>query len=580
MNDIIIYTIESIFTSAILFIGFLLISKKSRVKYLRVYLLGIIAGSIILPVLNIDFFSTTEFKLIPNNVTHLTDKIEDPLLILQSDAVKSPSNAQISEPIKDSSFRKIDFVRGVSACYGLVVLFLFGKLIFSFLYVLKLKNKSVVVQSSNRKYYQVNKNNFVGASFFNWIFIDRTVSNTKLINTVYLHESVHRRQLHSIDILIAEIFCIVYWVNPIAWILKKRIRQNNEFDADYSLSQEISFSTYSDHLILLSSYNQNQTIMNYLSPHSLKIRIKKMSQKTGSNLWINNAISTVIFVLAFWLVSCNDPVGNEPVQKNELQQVKTITTRFVSHQPETKSKDSKVVAVANFNEDGSFDQFIQYMTYPYNFETPATREFWDEPNKNGILLIMDGLDVSHAEKNFLYGHQWPKQYAKIATKQHPIYNDSQFNYETSISYGNADLPIELKTVHQGLINNSFTLEPVYENFEYMDKRVTSYTRFRKINKNLIPRAYRNFIKIDSGSLFRASFQYIEDNLVGIFYKNVQYKFYYEGKQIVKSEYYLNDQLYNFREYLYNEDGMKMKTKIYNVNLEPEYTIYYEYEYYN
>lgn len=53
-------------------------------------------------------------------------------------------------------------------------------------------------------------------SFFGWISIGRELKNS---NTIALHESVHQTHLHSLDIIIIEIFKIFNWFNPIVYLL-------------------------------------------------------------------------------------------------------------------------------------------------------------------------------------------------------------------------------------------------------------------------------------------------------------------------------------------------------------------------
>ncbi len=46
------------------------------------------------------------------------------------------------------------------------------------------------------------------------------------------HEMIHAKQYHSADILLSEIFTIIFWFNPFAWLLKKTLKQNLEFLTD------------------------------------------------------------------------------------------------------------------------------------------------------------------------------------------------------------------------------------------------------------------------------------------------------------------------------------------------------------
>lgn len=69
-------------------------------------------------------------------------------------------------------------------------------------------------------------------SFFRWIFISETQIQTQEMAQILLHEQAHARQLHSLDILLAELTCALCWPNPVAWLLRREIRLNHEFLAD------------------------------------------------------------------------------------------------------------------------------------------------------------------------------------------------------------------------------------------------------------------------------------------------------------------------------------------------------------
>ena len=63
--------------------------------------------------------------------------------------------------------------------------------------------------------------------------------STEELENILLHEKVHSQQRHSIDVLVAHLFAIVFWINPIVWFYKKAIIQNLEFIADNNAIQQI-----------------------------------------------------------------------------------------------------------------------------------------------------------------------------------------------------------------------------------------------------------------------------------------------------------------------------------------------------
>ena len=69
-------------------------------------------------------------------------------------------------------------------------------------------------------------------SFFGWIFASPESHTPPALEEILVHEKTHVRQLHSIDIVLGEIVCILCWINPFVWLLKKEISSNHEYLAD------------------------------------------------------------------------------------------------------------------------------------------------------------------------------------------------------------------------------------------------------------------------------------------------------------------------------------------------------------
>lgn len=59
-------------------------------------------------------------------------------------------------------------------------------------------------------------------SFFQWIFINREVLHESQLQEILIHEQCHVEQKHSIDVMLSELFTIVCWFNPFAWLLKEK----------------------------------------------------------------------------------------------------------------------------------------------------------------------------------------------------------------------------------------------------------------------------------------------------------------------------------------------------------------------
>lgn len=117
-------------------------------------------------------------------------------------------------------------------------------------------------------------------SFFQWIFIHTDSHSKEEIDEILTHEQTHVRQWHSVDVIISEVVCILCWLNPFAWLMKREIRTNLEYMADARvLETGYDSKTYQYHLLGLSHHKAAATIYNSFNVLPLKKRIKMMNKK-------------------------------------------------------------------------------------------------------------------------------------------------------------------------------------------------------------------------------------------------------------------------------------------------------------
>ena len=117
-------------------------------------------------------------------------------------------------------------------------------------------------------------------SFFDWIFINPERHKSDEIEEIMMHELTHCQQLHSIDIIFSELFCIIFWFNPFVWLLKREVRLNLEYLADNSvLANGKDNKEYQYHLLGLTYRKNVATISNNFNVLPIKKRIKMMNKK-------------------------------------------------------------------------------------------------------------------------------------------------------------------------------------------------------------------------------------------------------------------------------------------------------------
>jgi beta-lactamase regulating signal transducer with metallopeptidase domain len=183
----------------------------------------------------------------------------------------------------------------------------------------KMLRKAEPIGNVSMNLYQVN-DNIIPFSFGNAIYINRHLHDEDELQEIIRHEFVHVKQRHSIDIIWAELLCIINWYNPFAWLLKKAIRQNLEFIADHKvLENGIDKRSY-QYLLLKVIGNNQYSIANQFNFSSLKKRIAMMNKTKSAKRQLIRLLfvlpATAILLLAFrtkWDAAAPIPTGNKKI---------------------------------------------------------------------------------------------------------------------------------------------------------------------------------------------------------------------------------------------------------------------------
>jgi beta-lactamase regulating signal transducer with metallopeptidase domain len=133
---------------------------------------------------------------------------------------------------------------------------------------------------------RITNKNIQPFSFFKTIYLNPEKHDWQEIQTIIQHERIHTRELHTIDVIIAEVNKIMYWFNLGVWLLKNAIRENLEFIADEKvLAAGKNIKEYQYELLqVITGINYRSGLANQFSLFHLKNRIKMMN-KNKSSKW-------------------------------------------------------------------------------------------------------------------------------------------------------------------------------------------------------------------------------------------------------------------------------------------------------
>jgi len=120
-------------------------------------------------------------------------------------------------------------------------------------------------------------------SFFGFTLIEKDMKEGELKNHVLMHEDIHAKQWHSLDILLAELLVVLQWFNPFAWLYRKAVESNLEFLADNGMvSQNVEKKKYQYDLLQLAVPNFPLSIVTNYNQTLIKKRITMMNTKNSS----------------------------------------------------------------------------------------------------------------------------------------------------------------------------------------------------------------------------------------------------------------------------------------------------------
>jgi BlaR1 peptidase M56 len=147
----------------------------------------------------------------------------------------------------------------------------------------RLRKSARLIESGPLRIYQVDAS-IIPFSFGNSIYINQDLHTKQQWSDIILHEYVHIRQRHTVDILVAELICMLNWYNPFCWLIRWSIRQNLEFIADQQvLEKGVDKKGYQYHLLTVLG-EPRYRLANNFNFSSLKKRIVMMNKIRSARL--------------------------------------------------------------------------------------------------------------------------------------------------------------------------------------------------------------------------------------------------------------------------------------------------------
>jgi TonB family protein len=148
------------------------------------------------------------------------------------------------------------------------------------------------------------------ASFFRWIFLPddpEKASDIARHPAVIAHERAHVHGLHTVDVLISEAICVVFWFHPLAYWYRRALRQVHEYIADAAASRQTTRKQYGLLLIRQAQTGNVPALVHHFFQSPLKQRLIMLTKKDSPAMhgW-KYALALPLFALSVWCCKGTD----------------------------------------------------------------------------------------------------------------------------------------------------------------------------------------------------------------------------------------------------------------------------------
>jgi hypothetical protein len=320
MTGIVIYVIMASLGLSLFYLAYLLIFRNdTNFRQARLYLLSAMILSLIIPASNIRVNTALHYKPHSSDVSYV--------MIPGSRAIEANvpfagTKTGIWEWFKQQREHLLTVALFI---YVFVTTVLLMRILLQLIAITMryIQSEKIKDEEFILLYHQRRGNTF---SFFRWIFVNKEESDNALQQMI-IHEKIHARQVHSLDIMLIELLSAVMWFNPLISRMKNSVQLVHEYLADKgAIDTGIDRIAYQallinqvseDKLICLSSSFNNALIKKRM------IMMTKTGIKKGIRLKLLSILPVSAIILLFMAV-CNG-LNSMDTQPKELQPLLKVT---------------------------------------------------------------------------------------------------------------------------------------------------------------------------------------------------------------------------------------------------------------
>lgn len=306
----ILYLLKSGLCLALLLAFYHLVLEREKMhRFNRFYLLGSVLFSFLAPAFII------YIEAIPTVLEAV------PTTIVESSTNSQETSSPVITPIDES----INYITYFFWFYGLITSILLLRFLKSLLNIIQKIRRNKKTIYSNATIVLVN-DEILPHTFWNYIFINKIAFEAKEIEEeLFTHELTHVTQKHTVDVLLIEALQILFWINPLFFLLKKAVQLNHEFLADDSvIASHNNISKYQHLLLNKAAWKNDYYLASNLNYSLTKKRLLMMkTTNSRTNIFLKKlAIIPLLTGLVF--LFANRVEAQTTKKKPQVLEVKQV----------------------------------------------------------------------------------------------------------------------------------------------------------------------------------------------------------------------------------------------------------------
>lgn len=218
--------------------------------------------------------------------------------------------------------------------------------IFSFIRLFQLIAKSDKTKVEGLTICRMNDPQMAPFSWGNYIFMHDSDFD-KGDSGIFLHEKAHTIKRHWIDVLFADLFCILLWYNPFAWLTRQLVRLNHEFEADAAVIESGIDPYIYQHLLVTKAMGMRAipvTNAFSLNKRGFRKRVLTISRNRSSNK-VRLIALCAIPAIAIAAVALSTPLSASilnSISKYSFEKVKPQPTKNHKIKPKAAAEEPSV----------------------------------------------------------------------------------------------------------------------------------------------------------------------------------------------------------------------------------------------